>query len=253
MVLRSLCIAAVLGSSILLAKSAPSNSTASAFELRATLPIVFLNTVSAAKSHAGDPVFAKTTQNVRLADGKIVPAGTKVAGHILAANAFVYDHTPYARQKASELSIHFDSLTLNGESMPLQVTVRAMADSLASWRAREPGPADMDPTETVTQIGGDQLSRWQAEVRNMDGDVVAYNKKSGVYAHLIASGRCDSSNVEASVDIYSASACGLYGFTNVSASEVGDTANPSTLTLVSTRTSPEIWKHSTALLEVLGN
>jgi hypothetical protein len=217
------------------------------------LPIVFGDTISAAKSHPGDPVLARTTQVVRLANGKIIPAGTKIVGHVLAANAFVYDHTPYAHQKSSELSIHFDSLSFDRTSMPLDITVRAMADPLASWHAREPGPSDMDPTETVTQIGGDQLSRWQAEVHNMNGDVVAYNKKGGVYAHLIANGRCDSSDVEVSVDIYSASACGLYGFTNISASEFGTSTNPSILTLVSTHTSPEIWKHSTALLEVLSN
>jgi hypothetical protein len=111
----------------------------------------------------------------------------------------------------------------------------------------------MDPDETVTQIGGDQLTPSRSEVINRDGDVVAYNKRGGVFAHLIANGRCDASDSEVSVDIYSASACGLYGFTNVSAAELGSPANPSTVTLVSTRTSPKVWKYSTALLEVVAS
>jgi hypothetical protein len=88
-------------------------------------------------------------------------------------------------------------------------------------------------------------------VTNEDGDVVAYSRHGGVYAHLIASAGCDGSDVEVSVGIYSASACGLYGFDRTSAEETGSLAQPSTLTLVSTHGSPKIWKDSTALLEVL--
>ena len=105
----------------------------------------------------------------------------------------------------------------------------------------------------MTQIGGDQFNPAETPVVNMQGDVVAYNRHGGVYAHLISNDHCDASSVEVSVGIYSASACGLYGFVEVSAEEVGSTARPSTLTLVSTRTSPKIWKNSTALLEVLSD
>jgi hypothetical protein len=72
-----------------------------------------------------------------------------------------------------------------------------------------------------------------------------------VYAHLIANGGCDGSDVEVSMGVYSATACGMYGFNRVSATEMGSQAQPSTLTLVSTHVSPKIWKDSTALLEVL--
>ncbi len=96
---------------------------------------------------------------------------------------------------------------------PLKVMVRAMADPLTSWGAREPKSSDLDSLGTVTQIGGDQLVPSQVEVVNMDGDVVAYNRRNGVYAHLIAHRDCDGSDNEVSVGIYSPSACGLYGFT----------------------------------------
>ena len=243
---RGVLATLLLSSSIALAQR-----PASTLQSPATLPIVFTKTVSADGSHAGDVVLARTSQSVRLADGRILASGAKIVGHVTAANRFTYDKTPYAHQKPSVLSIHFDSIEVSGKAVPLNVTVRAMADPLTSWGAREPGPSDLDPTQTVTQIGGDQMSRWQSEVVNRDGDVVAYNKRGGVYAHLISNGRCDGSDVEVSVGIYSASACGLYGFTNVAASECGSAATPSTLTLVSTRTSPKVWKHSTALLEVL--
>jgi hypothetical protein len=242
----------VLSSTIALAQSGTSPATIM-LQAPTTLPIVFTKTVSANHSHVGDPVSARTEQSARLANGAIIPSGTEITGHVVAATPFAYDKTPYAHQRQSSLTIHFDSLKLAGELLPLNVTVRAMADPITSWGARDPGPSDMDPLETVTQIGGDQLMRWQSEVVSRDGDVVAYNKRGGVYAHLIANGGCDGSSVEVSVGIYSASACGLYGFTDVFAPELGSAANPSTLTLASTRTSPVLRKHSTALLEVVGN
>ena len=218
---------------------------------QATLPVVFTKTVSADRAKAGDVVHAKTLQAIRLAGGQVVPAGTDVLGHVVEAVGFAYDKTPYARQKESVLAIHFDSVRVAGRDVPLNVTVRAMADPLATWGAREPESSDLDPLHTVTQIGGDQLVPSQTEVVDRNGDVVAYNKRGGVYAHLIAHGGCDGSSMEVPVGIYSASACGLYGFTDVSARELGSVSAPSELALVSTRTSPKVWRNSTALLEVL--
>ncbi|SFS13637.1 hypothetical protein SAMN05421771_2358 [Granulicella pectinivorans] len=218
---------------------------------RTVLPITFTKTVSADHSHAGDTVLAKTTQVVRLATGEVVPAGTEVVGHVAAANAFLYDNTPYAKQREAVLDIQFDALHLAGHDMPLSVTVRAMADPLTSRGARMPKPSDLDSYSAVSQIGGDELVPSQSEVVDRNGDVVAYNRRSGVYAHLIANGSCDASSNEVSVDIYSASACGLYGFTEVTARETGSASSPSRLSLISTHTSPKIWRYSTALLEVL--
>jgi hypothetical protein len=240
-----------LSSTIVLAQTGSTATGLSSLQAPTTLPIAFTNTVSADHSHTGDRVLARTEQAVHLANGGVIPSGTTIVGHVVAANPFVYDKTPYAQQKPSTLSIRFDSLQVAGMTLPLNITVRAMADPLSSWSAREPGPSDMDPAETTTQIGGDELIRWKAEVVSRDGDVVAYNKRDGVYAHLVANHGCDASSVEVSVGIYSASACGLYGFTDVTAQETGSAANPSVLTLASTHTSPKVWKHSTALLEVL--
>ena len=216
-----------------------------------TLPVVFTEPVSADHSHIGDSVLARTSQAVRLANGTVLPAGAKVTGHVVAASPFVFDKTPYAHQKQASLSIQFDSLLLDGQIVPLNITVRAMADPITSWNARTPKVNDDTSSPAVTQIGGDELNRSRAEVVSPQGDVVAYNRRGGVYAHLISNHSCDGSSVEVSVGIYSASACGLYGFADVSAEEVGSPVKPSTLTLVSTRVSPKIWKNSTALLEVL--
>ena len=217
----------------------------------ATLPIQFTRTISAQHAHVGDTILARTTQPVKLAAGGIVPAGSRVTGHVVAASSFMFNPTPYAQQLPSRLSIHFDSVDVAGAEVPLQVTVRAMADTLASEQARTPAASDMDSLGTLTQIGGDQLVPSQSEVRDMRGDVVAYQRSGMVYAHLISKGHCDSSDVELPVGLFAASACGLYGFPDVVALEYGSSAAPSTLTLISARTSACIWERSTALLELL--
>lgn len=236
----------ILSSSVVLAQGASPS-----LEAPATLPVVFTKTISADHARAGDPVAAKTTQVVRLADGRTLPSGSRVNGHVLEASGFSYDTTPYARQKASVLSIQFDSAQDGAVAIPLNVTVRAMADPITSWDAQRPKASDMDSLGTLTQIGGDQLVPSQSEVVDQNGDVVAYNRKGGVYAHLIAHSDCDGSEVEVSMGSYSASACGLYGFTGVTATERGSSAEPSKLTLVSTHGSPKLWKNTTALLEVV--
>lgn len=251
MVNTKLLFALLVGSSVCPAQAVHPGAAVGSLKAPTTLPIVFTSTVGAKGSHAGDSFTAKTTQSVLLADGKVIPKGAKIVGHVATAAPFTYDTTPYARQKASVLSIHFDSIDVQHKNVPLNVMVRAIADPITSEEARTPVNHDIDPSGATTQIGGDQRYPWNAPVTNGDGDVVAYSRHGGVYAHLIASGGCDGSEVEVSVGIYSASACGLYGFPQTSAVEVGSPAHPSTLTLVSTHFSPKIWKNSTALLEVV--
>lgn len=243
--------ALLIASSAAFAQTVPGRISAVVLDAPTTLPIVFTNSVAANNAHPGDPVTARTTQLVRLDNGAVIPKGTKITAHVVAANPFVYDSTPYARQKASALSIHFDSIEVEHQAVPLSVMVRAMADPNTTQEAETSINHDIDPSGATTQIGGDQRYPWNAPVTNEDGDVVAYSRHSGVYAHLIASGGCDGSSVEVSVGIYSASACGLYGFDRTAAEEIGSPEHPSTLTLVSTHSSPKIWKYSTALLEVL--
>jgi len=220
-----------------------------------TLPIQFERSVDSNHAHPGDEVVAKTTQLVRLANSQILPAGARVTGHVLASNAFTFDKTPYAKQQASILTIHFDSIESKGETLPLRVYVRAMADPLTVWDAQRPKATDMDPLSTTTQIGGDQVTPSQSDVRSQDGDTVGYNRRGGVYAHLISAVgngpvSCDASDTEQSMGLFSASACGLYGYTDVTMLDAGKSGNPSTLTLSARRRSAKIWARSEALLEV---
>jgi hypothetical protein len=127
-----------------------------------------------------------------------------------------------------------------------------MADPISSWHAYEPEQtSDVDPQHTTVQVGGDLLTPSQKEIRDRNGDVVGYNKKGGAFAHLIANSRglvtCDGGDTEQPVYLFSASACGLYGFAEVSLTSF----DSSRIGLVSTHGTPEIWKNTTALLETM--
>jgi hypothetical protein len=237
--------------SALAAQSHAASGSAAQLPSHATLPITFTQTISAAHAKPGDVILAKTTQAVRLADGREVPSGAVVKGHVLASMAFKYDKTPYAKQVPATLEIQIDSLETQGQSIPLHVSLRAMADPITSWGAFEPKSSDLDPDSTTTQVGGDLLTPSHKEIRDRNGDVVGYNKKGGEFAHLIANSRgsvkCDGGDTEQPVSRFSASACGLYGFSEASLTSY----DSSRIGLVSTHATPHIWKHSTALLETM--
>ena len=248
---RFVAVALLIASPFALAQGAHAASPVAELPARTTLPIVFTRTISANHAKAGDTVFAKTIQVVHLPDSSVLPAGTKIVGHVVSATPFSFDSTPYAHQRPSELVIEFQTAQLNSIELPLHVTLRAMAGPIAANSASEPQSSDMDSLGTLSQIGGDLLVPSQKEVVNQQGDTVAYNRRDGVYAHLIANGSCDASDNEVSVALFSPTACGLYGFGSVSVEANGSEAKPSQMSLVSTHGSPQIWKHTVALLEVL--
>ncbi len=235
-----------------LALNLASGTPDAALAPQTTLPIVFTHSVDAAHARVGDAIAAKTTQAVTLGNGHVLHAGAQVVGHVVAGTAFHYDHTPYAKQAQAELAIKFDAVIDHGQQIPLTVVVRAMADPLTASAASESFSSD-DTLATTTQVGGDQVEGTQSEVLSRDGDVVAYQQHGGVYAHLIsAQGNsprgCDASNTEQSVSLFSASACGLYGFTDIAMTNAGDGG---AVVLQSRRRSPKIWARSHALLEVV--
>ncbi len=221
-----------------------------------TIPVTFTRSVSANRARPGDPIIAKTMQTIRLADGQEVRSGATVLGHVVEASPFHFDKTPYAKQTASVLSVQFDSLVVNGGKLPIHVLVRALADAFATDDASRPRPTDEDPLSSTTQVGGDIRTPSQAEILNQDGDIVGYNKHGGNFARLVAGSHggdlhCDASNSEQAMGIFSASACGVYGFSGLTLNAPDADASPSRITLSSTRRAPEIVRSSSALLETL--
>jgi hypothetical protein len=214
------------------------------------IPVVFTHTENAAKAKAGDVVTAKTMQVVLLPNGNQLPKGSLVIGHIVEARPFKFDDTDYAVQQASYLSIKIDQVVDKSGPTPVVASVRAMADPVSTQEARSAhGIDETDYLGTVTLIGGAHYSPIDRHVTyGLDDDVVAYNKKQGVFAHLLPGGAsCPGTQTEQSVGVFSPDACGLYGFGSVHLSE--DSAAGS-FRLVSTHHTVVLYAGSAALLQV---
>jgi hypothetical protein len=208
-----------------------------------TVPVLFTHTINAGRAKAGDKVTAKTMQVVLLSNGEQLPKGTDVVGHIVEARSFQFDDTPYVKQQPSNLAIQIDTI----QGTPVAATVRAMANAMDVQEAMSPhGLDETDYPGTVTLVGGAHYSPIDKHVtEGTDDDVVAYNKKQGVFAHLLSGNGCSSTDTEQSVGIFSPDACGLYGFASVHMTE-----NDGTFRLASTHHTVTLYAGTAALLQV---
>jgi hypothetical protein len=221
------------------------------------LPVRFVRSVDAKRARPGDRVIAKTLQIVFLPGGQRLPKGTLLVGHVVDAQPYHFDPEPYAHQKASSISIHFDQIVNGDLTLPVNLSVRALADTFQSqWAPRPHYQDETDGAGTMILIGGDEFSSFDKTVRGDSGDVIAYNRKDGLFARLLPSDdpasktrvNCSSTRTEQSVAIFSPNACGLYGFGRVYMPHAGRSGS-GTFTLASRGRSIKLYAGSTALLQ----
>jgi hypothetical protein len=222
-----------------------------------TFPVVFVHTIDSARAKPGDVVVAKTMEAVMLPDGEL-RKGAVVTGHIVEARPFHFDQTPYAVQQPSYISIHFDKVTDGSRNIPLDVAVRALANRNEAYEASRPHSYDdTDHLGTMVLVGGDHYSPIGKQVMSPDDeDIVGYIHKQGPYAHLLPASsfsrfgslQCDGSQTEQAIGVFSADACGAYGFGSVAVTEdqIGD------LRLESQHSTVKVYSGSAALLEEVG-
>jgi len=225
-------------------------SRAIALPGQTTIPVVFTHTENSAKAKAGDVVTAKTMQVVLLPNGDQLPKGSLVIGHIVEARPFKFDDTPYAVQQASYLSIKIDQVVDKSGPISVATSVRALADHNAVEEALTPRRIDeTDLLGTMVLVGGAHYSPIDKHVTaGLEDDIVAYNKKQGVFARLLPGGMsCPGTQTEQSVAIFSPDACGLYGFVSDRLSE--DSASGA-FGLASTHHTVVLYAGSAALLQV---
>lgn len=214
------------------------------------IPVRFEHSIDTKKAKVGDQVTAKTIQIVTLPDGKSIPKGALLLGHVTALDAFHFDQTPYAHQKASMLSIHFDKLQTADAEIPVNLGLRAIANTNDSKDATYPHSTDdTDHVGMMTLIGGTTFSPLSKMIQTEDGDAIGYNRKNGVFARLIASGACSGTDTEQSVAIFSPDACGAYGFGGDYLEDSGRDGS-GTFTLALRGHSVKLYAGSTALLQV---
>ena len=214
------------------------------------IPVRFEHSIDTKKAKVGDVVTAKTIQEVPLPGGKSIAKGALLVGHVAALDAFRFDQTPYAHQKPSMLSIHFDKLQTGDAAIPVNLSVRAIASTIDSREAGYPhGIDETDHVGTMTLIGGRTFSPLDKMIQSEDGDAIGYNRRTGVFARLIPSGSCNGTNTEQSIAIFSPDACGAYGFGGDYLADNGRDGS-GTFTLALRGHSVKLYAGSTALLQV---
>jgi len=105
--------------------------------------------LDAKKCKPGDPVEARTTEDVKQ-DGKVVlKKGTTLMGHVTEAQARA------SGQSESRLGVAFDHAVLkNGSRMPLNATIQALAVSQSSAMAGAGSDEMMASSGTMTSASG---------------------------------------------------------------------------------------------------
>ena len=152
-----------------------------------------------------------------------------------------------------------DSVRVRGRvhDIPLRLEIRAMASVFASEEAMTPRSSDEDMAQTRTLVGGDYIIAGDDELRSPDDNVVGYNRRHGMVAHLLPANasnaaaleHCDAGNTEQAIANFSSSACGLYGFFKLPMPDNG--ASSGTFRLETHRHTLKLYHNTTALIQQL--
>ena len=172
------------------------------------LPVMLNTTLNAKNDKAGQKLEGKLMQEVRLPSGAVIKKGSRVTGEVVSV------------QKPLRISVRFDQLQDEHQSIPLKVSLRAVAAAESVFQAGLPADASTSESsdEWVTeQVGGQYVFRGRGYVTSDLGRIGVWNG-NGVWGKLQAGENCpatDDNGDEQSLWIFSTTACGAYGFENM--------------------------------------
>jgi hypothetical protein len=115
------------------------------------IAVELAKSLNSRKLKAGDPVVAKTTAELRTANGMVIPRGSKVLGHVTEA-------TSRAKGSAqSTLGISFDKIALKqGKELPLKASIQAVGPppNMGPAAMEMGNPSSMPSGGMPTPMGG---------------------------------------------------------------------------------------------------
>jgi hypothetical protein len=215
------------------------------------IPVTFAHTLDAAKLKAGDPVVAKTDQRIILAGGERIPRGAKLVGSVVQAQPLISSGGP------SELAIKFDTLQSRDQNFSIHVAIRALASFVDSYSTRSPAVDHGYPNDSVyRQVGGDYFYPNDTVYSN-EWEQVGKDSNYGVFVKLQnvqpanSSNHvmCESTETLQSVGVFASSACGVYGFQDLTIDTSGSD-NSGVIRFHSVKHTVKIASYSTALFQV---
>jgi hypothetical protein len=188
------------------------------------LPVMLNSTLDARHAMPGQKISGTIRQDVPLPDGSSIPRDSKVIGEVVSAS-------PAKPGSPSRLAIKFGQLVIKGRQITITAHLRALASMNEVYEAHMPTNAWDDygtsPSDWNTvQVGGAGVYRGNGQVVS-DGQVVGRATDYGaVTAKLIAapaSGCPHSDEREQALWIFSPSACGVYGMSDLKIAHTGRT------------------------------
>ena len=196
------------------------------------LPAMLDNTLDSGRTKPGQQISAKLRQDVPLPNGQKIKRNSKVSGHVFAVSG----------GNPTSITLQFDRVEVNKTSVPISVSLRALASMEAVSQARMPANPNSGYGTTswdwnMALIGGQAAFNGQRIVKSQDGQVVGKVVEPGQILGVpmanpergCAGAPQDSS--EQAFWLFSTDACGAYGFKDLTI--VGNTGAEGQITLQS--------------------
>jgi hypothetical protein len=178
------------------------------------LPVMLNSTLDAKKDKPGQKIQGKTMQ-VPLPSGGVIKSESHVIGDVISVSK------PGA--SGSRIVVAFDQIEDHGQVVHLSVSLRALASMESVFDAKLPmgNQSDYESSGewTTKQVGGDVVNRGRGVLASTTGIVGRYSG-SGVWGKLTPASdpEClatDGDDREQALWVFSTSACGVYGFSDV--------------------------------------
>ncbi len=215
-----LAVAVLSSATLLAAQNLPAGTA---------LPVM-LNSSLDRHSKPGAKIEGRLMQEVLLPSNAKIKKGSRVSGHVVSVET---------APGASRITVAFDTLQDEKQTIPLRVNLRALAATESVFNAKTPIDAistyESSYGWTTKQVGGDVVFRGRGYIASPQGKVGRYNG-DGAWGQLTPAGDClatDTNHDEQALWVFSTTACGTYGLENVKVAHTGDSPPLGQITLES--------------------
>lgn len=177
------------------------------------LPVMLSSTLDAKKDKPGEKIEGKIMQEVPLPSGGQIKSGSHVIGHVVSVGK--------PGVAGSRITVTFDQIQDHGQVSHLSVNLRALASMENVFDTKLPMGNQSDSASSdvwiTKQVGGDVVNRGRGVLASSTGIVGRYTG-SGVWGRLTPGldSDCPAANDnEQALWVFSTSACGVYGISDV--------------------------------------
>lgn len=198
------------------------------------LPVMLNSAIDAGKATPGAAIKARLMQDVNLPSGVRIRAGATVLGNIVEVD-------PPGKSSGSRVAFKLDRLAFDKRTVRFSSHLRALASMNEVFEAQLPTNAIDDYGTSIADWNTVQVGGNEAVYRG-DGTVVSANQVVGsatiggaVQAKLqpVRAGGCHASTEPQALWVFSTTACGIYGYYDVTIAHRGRTNPVGEIDLVS--------------------